>query len=128
MDIQQIEIPPITLEWSQWFAWSRFKLDARSDPNAIKLPNSPGVYETRLIDFNERLTIGKTANLRMRIKQGLVKGKLPHSSGKRIRNQEDTSSIVIRWAVTERPAAVEEELHKRYIEVFGKLPKYTKRT
>lgn len=128
MDIRYIEIPPITLDWSEWFVWSRFKLDARSDPNAIRLPNSPGVYEARLIDDGKRLTIGRGSNLRMRVKQGLVKGKVPHSAGKRIRKEEDTSAIIIRWAETERPAAVEEELHRRHIEIFGRLPKYTERT
>ncbi len=38
MDIQHIEIPPITLRWSEWTAWSRFKRDARSDQNAVRLP------------------------------------------------------------------------------------------
>ena len=31
-------------------------------------------------------------------------------------------------AVTDRPSAVEEELHKRYVEKYGELPKYVKRT
>ncbi len=128
MDIQHIEIPPITLKWSEWTAWSRFKRDARSDQNAVRLPNSSGVYEAKLIGHDEYLTIGRTSNLRMRVKQGLVKGKTPHSSGKKIRKEEDTSTIIIRWAATERPAAVEEELHKRYIEIFGQLPRYTQRT
>lgn len=128
MDVRYIEIPPITLDWSEWFVWSRFKLDARSDPNALRLPSSSGVYEARLDDNETRLTIGRASNLRMRVKQGLVKGKVPHSAGRSIRREEDTSRIVIRWAVTERPAAVEEELHRRHVEVFGKLPKYTERT
>lgn len=64
----------------------------------------------------------------MRIKQGLVKGKVPHSAGKRIRAQEDLSRLVVRWAVTDRPAAVEEELHKKYKAKFGELPKYTEHT
>jgi len=128
MDVRHIEIAPITLEWSDWFAWSRFELDARSDPESVILPDSPGVYEARLIDNDERLTIGRASNLRMRVKQGLVKGKVPHSSGKNIRESEDVSLIVIRWAVTDRPAAVEEELHRRHAEFFGRLPKYTERT
>ena len=128
MDIRHIEIPPITLDWSEWHAWHKFELDARSDLEGITLPDSSGVYEAKLIDTDERLTIGKASNLRMRVKQGLVKGKVPHSSGDDIREKEDTSRIVIRWAVTDRPAAVEEELHKRHKGLFGKLPKYTDRT
>jgi hypothetical protein len=73
----------------------------------------------------ERLHIGRTGNLRMRIRQGLVKGATPHSTGKRIRQEEEVSRLVVRWAVTERPAAGEEELHRLYRQQFGRLPKYT---
>ena len=128
MDIRYIEIPPIILDWSDWHAWSKFELDARSDPEGITPPELAGVYEAKFIETDERLTIGKASNLRMRVKQGLVKGKVPHSSGDDIRANESTSRIVIRWAITDRPAAVEEELHRRHIEIFGKLPKYTDRT
>ena len=128
MDIRHIEIAPVILNWSDWYHWSRFETDARTDPNGIILPNLPGVYEAKPIGTDERLTIGKASNLRMRVKQGLVKGKVPHSSGKDIREKEDTLTLVIRWAVTDRPAAVEEELHKRHVEFFGRLPKYTDRT
>ena len=88
----------------------------------------PGVYEAKYINAEERLTIGKTSNLRMRIKQGLIKGKTPHSAGQKIRDNEDTSRIVVRWSITDRPAAVEEELHKRHINMFGELPKYVDHT
>jgi len=64
----------------------------------------------------------------MRIKQALVKGKSPHPAGNKIRKNEDTSKIVVRWATTDRPAAVEEELHKRFLNKFGKFPKYVKHT
>ena len=64
----------------------------------------------------------------MRIKQGLVKGKAPHSAGDRIRAKEDVSKIVVRWAITNRPPAVEEEMHKKHLNRFGKLPKYVKHT
>ncbi len=128
MDVNYIEIPAITLNWSDWYTWSRFLRDARSDPDSIALPNTTGVYEARLVESDERLTIGKASNLRMRVKQGLVKGKVPHSSGNDIRGNEDLSKIVIRWAITNRPAAVEEELHRKHIEAFGRLPKYTDRT
>jgi hypothetical protein len=128
MDIRHIQIPPITLEWVEWYAWNKFELDARSDSNGITPPNLPGVYEARSTGSDKRLTIGKASNLRMRVKQGLVKGKVKHSSGRDIREKEDTSKVIIRWAVTDRPAAVEEELHKQHLEIFGELPKYTDRT
>jgi hypothetical protein len=128
MDIKLIKIPPIDLEWTEWYAWNKFEFDARSDSNGITPPKSPGVYEVRLIEIEQRLTIGKASDLRMRVKQGLVKGKVPHSSGKVIRENEDTSKILIRWAVTDRPAAVEEELHKQHKQIFGKLPKHTDHT
>jgi hypothetical protein len=127
-NIKRIEIPIIILDWSAWYAWSKFHLDARLDSEGVTPPDASGVYEARLIDTSERLTIGRTSNLRIRVKQGLVKGKVPHSSGKDIRTKEDISRIVIRWAVTDSPAAAEEELHKRYREFFGTLPKYTDRT
>ena len=91
-------------------------------------PSEPGVYEARLVDEEHCLTIGKASDLRMRIKQGLVKGKVPHSTGVRLRAEEDTNSIVIRWATTDRPSAAEEELHKQHVARFGALAKHTERT
>ena len=124
---EDINIPLITLKWSDWIRWDEIKKDARK--GGIKIPNrKPGVYEAKYEDSEERLTIGKASDLRMRIRQGLVKGKTPHSAGEKIRANEDTSRIVVRWAVTDRPAAVEEELHKRYLSKFGKFPKYVEHT
>jgi len=82
---------------------------------------SQGVYEVRYPHEEQRLTIGRASGLCMRIKQGLVKGKVKHSAGKRIRATDDVASIVLRWAVTDCPAAVEEELHLRHRERFGRL-------
>jgi excinuclease UvrABC nuclease subunit len=125
---EEINIPPIVLEWSEWIPWDDLRIDARSE-GGLRVPNrTPGVYEARFAESEERLTIGKAANLRQRIKQGLVKGKARHSAGKKIRASEDVSAIVVRWAVTDRPAAVEEELHRRHRAKFGRLPTYTKRT
>lgn len=128
MDVQRIEIPTINLQWTDWHPWRKFQLDARTDPGSISVPNESGVYEARMADLEECLTIGRASNLRMRVKQGLVKGKVPHSAGEDIRDKEDYSKIVIRWAITDRPAAVEEELHRKHIVTFGRLPKYTDRT
>ncbi len=125
---ETIRIPDIRLEWSDWYGWDRLWTDART-AEGVRIPNGrPGVYEARYRDEEERLTIGKTSDLRMRVRQGLVKGKTAHSTGDRIRREENTSTIVIRWAETSRPAAVEEELHRRHCERFGGLPKQTKVT
>jgi hypothetical protein len=94
----------------------------------IRVPDLSGVYEIKNKRTEEILTIGKASNLRMRLKQALVKGMVPHSSGKDIIKLENTSEVIIRCAITDRPSAVEEELHKIYKEKYGKLPKYTYRT
>lgn len=127
MEKQEIIIPPIILEWSEWFPWKKFLIHGKH-PLGLKIPNKPGVYEAKYNNSEERLTIGKASNLRSRIKQGLVKGNSPHSTGERIRMaKEDTSRIVIRWAETDRPAAVEEELCYQYYEKFNNnLPKYAR--
>jgi excinuclease UvrABC nuclease subunit len=119
---QIIKIPEIILEWSEWYPWENIK------NGIIKVPAQPGVYEAKYIDTDEKLTIGKASNLKMRVQQGLVKGKIPHSAGEKIRSNEDVSKIVVRLATTDRPSAVEEELHKQYKEKFGKLPKYVDHT
>ncbi|MXY46368.1 MAG: hypothetical protein F4Y44_05160 [Chloroflexi bacterium] len=128
----EIQIPPIALDWSYWHSWWDVERDARHD--GVVVPNKqPGVYEVMLDDVRKTLlAIGRTNDLRMRIKQGLVRGKTPHSVGKRIRadikdGRVCASDIGIRWAVTDRPAAVAEELHRRYKARFGELPKYNMR-
>jgi excinuclease UvrABC nuclease subunit len=124
---EEINIPTILLEWSAWVPWDDLKIDVRYG-GGVRVPTEPGVYQVKYRDDEKQLTIGKASDLRMRVKQGLVKGKVPHSAGERIRAHEDVSRIVVRWAVTNRPAAVEEELHKRYQAKFGSLPKYTEHT
>ena len=95
----------------------------------IKVPNIKGVYEVKLSnDTERRVYIGRAKNLRHRIKQCLVKGKSKHYAGKQIREELDVSELVIRWAETDRPCAVEEELHFLYLEKFGILPDYTEQT
>jgi hypothetical protein len=131
MDEQtSLEIGTIILDWSPWIPWRDVLFDNRGGAG-VSIPNHvPGVYEVRYADHKaaERLHIGKTSNLRMRIRQGLVKGAVPHSTGERIRQEEDVSRLVIPWAVAERPGAAEEELHRLYRQEFGRLPKYTLRT
>ena len=124
---QTINIPTITLTWSEWTPWGLIELLERA--GGVAIPNGvPGVYEVKHVHLNECLTIGKASNLRWRVRQGLVRGKAPHSSGKLIREYEDLTTIVIRWAFTDRPAATEEELHRLYRCKYECLPKYTKRT
>jgi hypothetical protein len=128
MESQTISIPPIVLRWSDWTAWHDLGADARSEIDVPLPGREPGVYEVRRADAEERLTIGRASNLRRRVRRGLVKGKLPHSAGARIWQNEDLTGLLVRWAVTDRPAAVEEELHKQHVEKFGRLPKYTDHT
>jgi hypothetical protein len=125
---QRILIPPIKLCWSEWVSWDALKRDACNDPVAVSVPSASGVYEVRQAGEEQRLTIGKANNLRMRIKQGLVKGKAQYSTGEKIRRAENTGGIVVRWALTDRPSAVEEELHKQHVARCGSLPRYTDRT
>ncbi len=114
--------------WSDWTSWESLKVDRRSGQGVIVPNKIPGVYEVSVIGSGERLTIGGTTNLRRRIKRDLVNPKGKHSAGKKIRASEDTSKIELRWAITNRPAAAEEDLHMRYVAKFGQLPEYTKHT
>jgi excinuclease UvrABC nuclease subunit len=124
MENQIVRIPRITLSWSDWTKWDQVQ---NSGPEV--LPDAPGVYEvTRKPGAYTRLTIGKASKLRRRVLSGLVKGTAPHSSGKKIRDEEMTSKLYVRWAQTDRPSACEEHLHKNYKERFCALPEYTKVT
>lgn len=74
------------------------------------------------------LYIGKASDLRTRVRQGLVKGKVPHPGGARIRAEQDLERLVVRWAPTDRPAAAEEKLHRAYTLKFRRLPEYVRST
>lgn len=126
----QLKIGIIILDWSSWTPWLDVAIDNRGGAG-IFIPNrTAGVYEVKYADHDGdgRLHIGRAANLRMRIRQGLVKGATPHSTGRRIRQHENVGRLVIRWATTERPGAAEEELHRLYRTAHGCLPKYTLQT
>jgi len=125
-ETQQIEIPAIELGWSPWYEWNDVALLQRD--GGISVPSHSGVYEAKIADEEERLTIGKASSLYSRVKQGLVRDKVPHSAGDKIRAHEDTAQVVVRWAITDRPAAVEEELHQAHILKFGGLPKHVDHT
>lgn len=125
-EVEVINISSITLEWSPWYHWKDLLKPSRI--SGIKVPEGKGVYEVKHLGSDERLTIGKASNLRMRVKQGLVKGKIPHPAGEKIRSRESIDDLLVRWALTNRPSAVEEELHRRHIAKFGRLPKYVEHT
>ena len=128
MSKQTINIGVITLEWSDWHSWDDLKADARKK-GVVRVPNGiPGVYEAKYKRAKKRLTIGKASDLRWRVKQGLVKGKAKHSAGKNIRKNEDTSRVVVRWAITDKPAAAEEYLHKMHQKRFDERPLYVRFT
>lgn len=91
----------------------------------IPVTNDSDVYEVKYADTGERLTIGKASNLRMRVKRGLVKSRVPVSTGIRIREVEDTALPVVRWATTVRSSCAEEELHRLHRDQTGGLPKYS---
>ena len=121
-----IELPRVGLGWFPWVRWEHL---AEYDVPLRDLPSGEsGVYEAVISDREERLTIGRASDLRARIIQGLIKGAISHTAGERIRAQEDLTRVRVRWALTERPAAIEEELHLRHIAEFGRLPKYVVRT
>ncbi len=122
------DISDITLRWSDRVPWSDLLIDNRGGLG-VAIPNQiPGVYEVKYADRDgdERLYIGKAADLRMHVRQGLVKGKIPHPGGKNIRDTEDVSRLVVHWAATNRPAAAEEELRQAHRSKFGTLPTYTR--
>ena len=121
---QRLTIPPIKLVWSEWVPWL---LLSKARHGVIVPQTCAGVYEARLGGKEKRLTIGKSSNLRKRIRD-LVRENGKHSAGKNIRAKERPSKIEVRWAQTDSPAAAEEELHKLYRKKFGELPKYTQRT
>ena len=124
--IEIIQIPEIRLEWVNWVKWDDLKLDARKDREAPNPPAVAGVYEAKINDCDESLIIGRASNLRGRLKEGMVKGSVGHPPGKRLREKEvdNLSRVVVRWAETERPAAVEEYLLKKHQKEFKRLPKY----
>jgi len=125
IETQVIRIPEIRLQWSSWYTWAQLLVDGRKRAG-VHIPNKKsGVYEARLRGQEARLTIGETRNLRYRIRQGLVKGKAPHSSGGDIRRYEDTTQVEVRWAETARHRAAEEELHRQHVVRAGRLPTYT---
>ena len=127
-EVQGMEIPPIVLAWSPWQRWTELAKDGRKGASPPVPFGKAGVYEVIKEPFTERLVIGRASNLRRRVKEHLVMGTASHHAGEQIRANEDTSKLLVRWAITDRPAAAEEELHRQHVRRHGKLPKYTQRT
>ena len=119
---REVHIEPIVLDWSEWHSWRDVERDAR-EGGAIAPCEQAGVYEARISGRKERLAIGKAKDLRMRVKQGLMGGEAGDTAGEDLGAGED---VVVRWAATERPAAVVEELQIRHKGRFGELPRYTR--
>jgi len=128
VETERLNLPTIELHWSAWHRWEDVAADDRG-AGGVQIPDgTPGVYEAKLEGEKERLVIGKAADLLMRVRHGMVRGNLGHDAGGKIRANEDLSRVRVRWAVTDRPSAAEEELHKQHQRRFGRLPKYTRHT
>lgn len=125
-EFQKLNIPNIDLEWSPWMPWTTLE-----QSTAIVEGKKTGVYEVRYLNSADRLHIGKSGNqqsLRSRV-YSMVHGKPNHSTGKKIFVREMRANLETRWAVTDRPAAAEEELHLLHRQQHnGELPKYDNHT
>lgn len=127
--VQAIEVPPIVLPWSPWHRWGTLREDERRGSGVLIPPCRPGVYEVMAEGQRMRLTIGRTSNLRVRVKQQLVMGASgKHPAREAILRNEDLGRVFVRWAPTDYPATAEEALHREHVRRHGRLPKYTQRT
>ena len=128
VETQTLNLPTIELRWSAWHRWEDVARDDRG-AGGVQIPEGiSGVYEAKLEGEKERLVIGKAADLWARVRLALVRGSVRHDAGGKIRANEDLSQVRVRWAVTDRPSAAEEELHKQHQRRFGRMPKYTRHT
>ena len=127
-EVERLRASGLVLRWSPWERWDDLAVDRRGGTGIDVPQRRSGVYEVATEGKGARLVIGKAARLAKRIKTDLVRGKGTHPAGDKIRAHEDTSQLLVRWALTDRPAAAEEELHQQHIRKHGALPKYTQRT
>jgi hypothetical protein len=116
------------LAWSAWVPWNDLLQDERHRIGPRVPIGRSGVYEVIRAHTTERLATGRAADLRARVKHQLVMGHGHHPVRNAILKGEDTRKLLIRWALTDRPAAAEEALHKDHLRQHGRLPKYTQRT
>jgi len=119
-----LDIGRIDLAWSWWEWWRDIRSGFLGGAH-VDVPREPGVYEVRLYGESRRLYIGRAVNLQMRVIHQLVRGTGLHAAGRKIEEHEDLNEICVRWALTERPAAVEEELLRQHVAEWGGPPKYT---
>lgn len=120
MKVQTIRIEPITLSWTPWFEWATLRRRANS-VGGVAIPKEPGVYELRLVGSRHPIYIGCTNRLWRRLRV-LLRG--IHKPGGKILQQYRTDVLQIRWAETQRPACVEEELLRLFVRRHGRLPIY----
>ena len=125
---EEVQLPKVWVCWSYPEKWEALGAATGRETEMELPPAEPGVYEVSVGYFSPRLYIGRATDLYSRILYGLIGGKSPHTAGQKIRENEDLTKITVTWAATDRPAAIEEELHLRHIHEFGRLPKYTQRT
>ena len=97
--------------------------------DGVLLPSRAGVYEVKRRDEDGPLLhIGKADILQRRCQEYLVRRKGPHSAGERMYPVEDINNLVVRWAETDDPLAVEGKLHRRHVAAYGRLPLYTRQS
>lgn len=116
---QDLPIGTVTLDWCEWTAWPEVR--------EAFIPWEPGVYEVRHLNRpnGERLYIGMAKALQRRVYRGMIRNS--HHAAGAIPQDHESTQVLVRWAVTPRPAAAEEELIRAYIEQFGQLPQYARR-
>ena len=121
---QIINIERIILDWSEWYTFNHILA------NIGLIPNVSGVYEVIEPGKECRLTIGESCELRRRIRTQLIKGS-SHSAGEDIKQNfepAEHSNLLVRWALTNRRACVQEELHRLYQQKHHCMPRFTDRT
>lgn len=117
---QTIRIEPITLAWTRWHDWDSLRRRSNS-VGGIAITQAGGVYEIRHTKSSEPIYIGCTNRLWRRLKV-LLRGK--HKPGFKILNSLRTNALKIRWAETQRPACIEEELLNRFQRRHRRLPRF----
>lgn len=133
IEMQTIKIEAV-LEWSDWHTWNKVKQSYEETGAGICPPDSSGVYEVRCAGEEMRLTIGMSGSFAKQTLKGRIRkfvvGTGEHSTRDRIKKdlgETGMQRLVLRWATTDWPAAVEEYLKHEHYKRFGGLPRYTKR-
>jgi hypothetical protein len=119
-----LDIGRIHLSWSWWEWWMEI-CGGFLGGAQVEVPRESGVYEVKVHGEETLLYIGKAVTLQMRVIHQLVRGTGLHAAGRKIEQNEDVGRVCVRWAITDRPAAAEEELVRAHVEAFGAPPKYT---